>query len=346
MEEVAKTSELKDSLQCEVHELRNNLENVTREVADKAASNDRLAGELAQLQNSIDQISKDKNSISDAKQVIEKELEDATKKYEKSLVNIAELEKSLSEKTEQNSDLAKEMSEAKISQEEINNLRLKVKQMDSMNNCNELKEENALLTEKLNQLEEEKVQFISSSENFYEAKWSEEKETLEVLHARERKSLEKRISNLEDELKKQTAFGMSEETESKVKSLVKEMERKMARMEAEHEEELEQLREAQDDEMGRLVSENRVQVNRLNSELRGLEEQLELREHEQEASIMLRLQEVKPIFQSHTCHPILINKIKTSTSTDFCNVLFPGNRAKRGKASRGRRVEGQGTEQY
>jgi len=291
MEEVAKTSELKDSLQCEVHELRNNLENVTREVADKAASNDRLAGELAQLQNSIDQISKDKNSISDAKQVIEKELEDATKKYEKSLVNIAELEKSLSEKTEQNSDLAKEMSVAKISQEEINNLRLKVKQMDSMNNCNELKEENALLTEKLNQLEEEKVQFISSSENFYEAKWSEEKETLEVLHTRERKSLEKRISSLEDELKKQTAFGMSEETESKVKSLVKEMERKMARMEAEHEEELEQLREAQDDEMGRLVSENRLQVNRLNSELRGLEEQLELREHEQEASILLRLQE-------------------------------------------------------
>ena len=81
MEEVAKTSELKDSLQCEVHELRNNLENVTREVADKAASNDRLAGELAQLQHSIDQISKDKNSISDSKQVIEKELEDATKKY-------------------------------------------------------------------------------------------------------------------------------------------------------------------------------------------------------------------------------------------------------------------------
>ena len=73
MEEVAKTSELKDSLQCEVHELRNNLENVTREVADKAASNERLVGELAQLQNSIDQISKDKNSISDAKQVIEKE---------------------------------------------------------------------------------------------------------------------------------------------------------------------------------------------------------------------------------------------------------------------------------
>merc|ERR1712038_1904370 len=65
----------------------------------------------------------------------------------------------------------------------------------------------------------------------------------------------------------------------------------MARMESEHEEELEQLREAQDDEMGRLVSENRLQVNRLNSELRGLEKQLELREHEQEASIMLRLQE-------------------------------------------------------
>ena len=42
------------------------------------------------------------------------------------------------------------------------------------------------------------------------------------------------------------------------------------------------------------VVKNCLQVNRLNAELRGLEEQLELREHEQEASIALRLQEVKP----------------------------------------------------
>ena len=101
----------------------------------------------------------------------------------------------------------------------------------------------------------------------------------------------------------------------------------MARLEAEHEEELERLRETQEEEMARLVAENRsqvknwlyitfnrlllfttgvsnwiamhvvencLQVNRLNAELRGLEEQLELREHEQEASIALRLQEVKP----------------------------------------------------
>ena len=299
MEEVAKTNELKESLQCEVHELRNNLENVTREVTDKTASNDRLVGELADLQKTIVQISKEKESISDEKQVFEKELEDATKKLEKSLVEIDQLEKSLGEKNEYASELAKEISITKISSEEMNNLRLKMKQMDSVNNCNELKEENALLTEKLSQLEEEKIQFISSSEAFYDAKWAEEKETIEVLHARERKLLEKRISSLEVELKKQDNVGMSEETEAKVKSLVKEMERKMARMEAEHDGELERLREAQEEEMGRLVAENRLQVNRLNAELRGLEEQVELREHEQEASITMRLEEVElPIYAS------------------------------------------------
>ena len=230
MEEVSKTNELRDSLQCEVHELRNNLENVTREVADKTASNDRLVGELGELQKTVGQISKEKESISDEKQVFEKELEDATKKLEKSLVEIAQLEKSLGEKTEKASELAKEISVTKISSEEMNNLRLKVKQMESVNMTNELKEENALLTEKLSQLEEEKIQFISSSESFFEAKWAEEKETIEVLHARERKSLEKRISSLESEVKKQNAFSMSEETEAKVKTLVKEMERKMARL--------------------------------------------------------------------------------------------------------------------
>ena len=261
MEEVSKTNELRESLQCEVHELRNNLENVTREVTDKTTSNDRLVGELVELQKTIDQISKDKQSISDEKQVFEKELEDATKKLEKSLAEIAQLDKSLGEKAEHVSELAKEISVTKISNEEVNNLRLKVKQMDSVNTCNELKEENALLTEKLSQLEEEKIQFISSSESFFEAKWAEEKETIEVIHARERKSLEKKISSLESEVKKQNAFSMSEEMEAKVKILVKEMERKMARMEAEHEEELERLRETQEEEMARLVAENRMQVN-------------------------------------------------------------------------------------
>ena len=39
MEEVSKTNELRESLQCEVHELRNNLENVTIEVTDKYVPN-------------------------------------------------------------------------------------------------------------------------------------------------------------------------------------------------------------------------------------------------------------------------------------------------------------------
>ena len=45
--------------------------------------------------------------------------------------------------------------------------------------------------------------------------------------------------------------------------------------------------------------ENYLQVNRLNAELRGLEEQVELQEHEQEASISLRLQEVEMSFNQN-----------------------------------------------
>ena len=40
-------------------------------------------------------------------------------------------------------------------------------------------------------------------------------------------------------------------------------------------------------------------MNRLNAELRGLEEQVELQEHEQEASISLRLQEVEMYFNQN-----------------------------------------------
>ena len=40
-------------------------------------------------------------------------------------------------------------------------------------------------------------------------------------------------------------------------------------------------------------------MNRLNAELRGLEEQVELQEHEQEVSISLRLQEVEMYFNQN-----------------------------------------------
>ena len=48
-----------------------------------------------------------------------------------------------------------------------------------------------------------------------------------------------------------------------------------------------------------LVVGNYLQVNRLNAELRELEEQVELQEHEQEASISLRLQEVEMYFNQN-----------------------------------------------
>merc|ERR550519_2413698 len=161
-----------------------------------------------------------------------------------------------------------------------------------MSNVTELKEENAMLNERLSQYEE-KIQFISSSKVFSEEKWREEKETMEILHSKEKKTLEKRIVSLEEELNKVTACDMTEETEEKIKSLVREMERKLARMEAEHEDELERLREVQEEEVGRMNREHKELVGRLNSDLRGLVEQVEVQEQEREAAITMGAEEAR-----------------------------------------------------
>ena len=159
----------------------------------------------------------------------------------------------LADNSRHKGELVQALSDMKISGEEMDNLKIKLKQMESMSNMTELKEENAMLTERLNQYEEEKIQFISSSEKLYEEKWREERESLEVLQARERQVLEGRVLELEEEARSHREGGMTEETEVRVKSLIREMEKKMARLEAEHEEELERLREAQEVELAQVT---------------------------------------------------------------------------------------------
>merc|ERR1712126_153253 len=232
-EEIAKTNELKESLQCEVSELKNQLEIISCEVEDKNTRNEILLKELEILQKSSDDVIKEKEPISDEKQSIQKELKETFLKLENSFGEIKQLEQTILDTSQHKSELAKALSDLKISREESDNLKIKVKQIESLN-VTELKEENAILNERLSQFEDEKIEIMSSFE-----KCREEKETLELVQLEEKKSFEKRISSLEEEVKKQGSFHLTEDTEAKIKSLAKEMERKMVTMETEHEEELE-----------------------------------------------------------------------------------------------------------
>merc|ERR1712096_526545 len=126
-----------------------------------------------------------------------------------------------------------------------------------MSDLSELKEENAMLKERLNQYEDEKSQIEKRSED----NWRSENEKLENFFKRE-----KQIENYKIEIENHKSSSMNEATEDKIKSLVRELERKMAIMDSEHQEELEQLQENHEIDMNTANSEHKDLVGKLSAD--------------------------------------------------------------------------------
>merc|ERR1719350_2540434 len=143
-----------------------------------------------------------------------------------------------------------------------------------MTDLSELKEENAMLNERLNQYEEEKRQVEKQSEE----NWRLENEKLENYY--------------KIEIHDQKSRSLEEDTEDKIKNFVKELERKMAIMDSEHQEEIEKLQESHEIEMNCANNEHKELVGKLSADLREKAEQLELMDLEHQTSLRMIKEEV------------------------------------------------------
>ena len=177
----------------------------------------------------------------------------------------------------------------KVATEESRNLRLKVKQFESLTDLSELKQENAILSERVSQYEEEK----SLVEERCESRWREENSQLEKYYEREKNKLGLVIQQQKAEIDNLQSREMSEETEDKIKSLVKDLEKKMAIMSSENQEEMERLQDNHEMELARINSEHKELTTRLNTDLRLKADQLENLHLEHSTAVRMLKEEMR-----------------------------------------------------
>ena len=168
-------------------------------------------------------------------------------------------------------ELADVKSKLKASTEEIGGLKESLDSVNGLSDYSELKEENALLTERINQCHEEK-HFI---EKRCAESWQSRLETSEKFHAIEIAKLQKSITDYEHTIDDLKSRHMTEETEDKIKSLVKNFERKISIMNAENQEELDNMQEKYEIEIAQVQKEHKDLIRRLNEDLRGKVEHIE-----------------------------------------------------------------------
>jgi len=230
----------------------------------------------------------EKEIISSEKFISDLELKTLSGDHEQLVLELEELKVNVEENMKLKIGLEKANIALKISTDEVSNLQVKLKQVEGMSDVSELKEENAMLNERLNQYEDEKCQI----EKLCEEKWRNENEKLDNFYKREKKKLEKQIESYKIEIDNFDSSLMNEATEDKIKSLLRELERKMAIMDSEHQEEKEKLQESHEIDMNRANSEHKELVGKLSADLREKVEQLEIMDLEHQTSLRMIKEEV------------------------------------------------------
>ena len=259
------------SLLTEVNQLKSNLDLVTSESISKSSENEKVSEAHKSLLESNRTLTIEKDILLDQKSNIEIELRLLKDGHEKMLEDLEKLKINGDENLQLKLDLSEATNLISNYEKESTILKKEIKRMEGMNDLSELKEENAMLNERLNQYEEK----VHQMDNLSDASWRAEIDKIESFHKREKKKLEKQIDILKLEIEEKNSRAVDEETEDKIKGFIKELERKMAIMDSEHQEEIEKLQENHDIEMNKANTEHKELVGKLSSELREKVEQME-----------------------------------------------------------------------
>jgi len=246
--------------------LENN--SLTEQLSQRSDEMNTLQGQLVSLQVEKEQLGQDRDALRDELNALEQSYCEV--ETEKSRL---ELEQSGGQKLE--AELNRTSSELEEKTAEVEQLKGSLQQLQELSSYSQLKEENAILSEKISQYEEKYHNQFSDP--------SEDLQTLKENHSLEVMKLKKKLSLLEQELDEWKRSGLddiSDETEQKLKVLIRDWERKLALKEAEHSQELEVLREQQEQELARVQKEHRTLVNRLSEEMRDKETEID-RLHDQ-----------------------------------------------------------------
>eukprot|EP00092_Neocalanus_flemingeri_P054245 GFUD01063881.1.p1 GENE.GFUD01063881.1~~GFUD01063881.1.p1 ORF type:complete len:1583 (+),score=606.32 GFUD01063881.1:211-4959(+) len=292
-DEIGKLKEIKESLVTEGNELKNNLEIVTQQASNSNLEYEKVFKEVEILKEHNKHLNSEKDILVDDKSEIDLEFKTLSEDHKNLVIEVEELKVGVEKNVQLKIDLMQANNELKTSADEVSNFKLKLKELEGMSNLSELKEENAMLIERVSQYEDEKCQIEKLSED----KWRSENEKIDHFYQREKKKLEKQIENYKIEIEILQSRDMNEETEDKIKSLVKELERKMAIMDSEHQEEFEQLQENHEIEMNRANSEHKELVGKLSSDLREKMDQFEIMDLEHQTSLRMIKEEVSEQIQ-------------------------------------------------
>jgi len=271
------------SLLTEVNQLKSNLDLVTSESISKSSENEKVSEAHKSLLESNRTLTIEKDILLDQKSNIEIELRLLKDGHEKMLEDLEKLKINGDENLQLKLDLSEATNLISNYEKESTILKKEIKRMEGMNDLSELKEENAMLNERLNQYEEK----VHQMDNLSDASWRAEIDKIESFHKREKKKLEKQIDILKLEIEEKNSRAVDEETEDKIKGFIKELERKMAIMDSEHQEEIEKLQENHDIEMNKANTEHKELVGKLSSELREKVEQMEIMGLEHQTSLKM-----------------------------------------------------------
>jgi len=245
-------------------------EGLSQESSKQQSELGTLQLQLGEVRAKVEQMKLEVKNVGAERDGLREELIALEQNYVELEVERKDLEDSITDSTKSKSLLDQATSELESRRAEVEELRSKLGQLQEYSSVNELKEENAMLSERLSQYEEERGS--SAPLNLQTIR---EEHLLEVTHLR------KQISGLQTELEDWKESTLSNDTEARLKGLVKDWERRLAVKDAEHGQELEVLREHQEMELVRVQHDHRTIINRYTQELKEKDAQLDLLEQQE-----------------------------------------------------------------
>ena len=154
-EEIAKLRHLSDSLRAEVDELRQNAEKLAREKVAVVAELALSGSELTRLQQLHEELTARHDQLTSDMSLLGHQRDDLGQSLEAASAAQAALEAQLAGAAAAQEALTAAAVQLRETRAEADSLRQKLRQLEAVSSLTELKEENAMLSERVSQLEEQ-----------------------------------------------------------------------------------------------------------------------------------------------------------------------------------------------
>lgn len=311
-EEIGKLTELNESLQSECNESKLNIENVTIEKNNSSKEVQKVLDESDVIKEELKKVAKERDLISVDKDTIESSLKACKEKLEQVVLENEAVKKQVEEQADLAKQLAQANGEIKIAGEEIDNLKIKLRQVEELSHITELKEENAMLAERLSQMEEK--------EGGEGNQWREEREGLlkEIERFRNgQQNLEKKLKALQQEPHKANPI-INNETDilRRLQTLSREWEQKLEAEVSKQEEDIERLQEMHEEELNRSRKVQKDTLERISQDLKDKNDRLERLEKNSEAALQAAKDEARAELDARSNeHKATLAEMQTSHQT-------------------------------